>query len=197
MHPRSGTARGTKKGLRYQQHPTLAPWHGQGAGTPSRVRVRTVGHRAGQVLVRAEALGGRRPARSHALCPRRFLSPGTHAPSRPLYAQQKGGTSVTICIANPAAPAASSEGPSILPAPASPAHIRRRCGSLPFSPRWLPPAARTHPGMPDGRSPTPRAGGGCRASPRLLNQTQRALPDSARARSGITHRQACSGQRRA
>lgn len=31
----------------------------------------------------------------------------------------------------------------------------------------------------------------------LLNQTQRTLPDSARARSGITHHQACSGQRHA
>lgn len=41
-----------------------------------------------QVLVRTEALGGRRPARSLSSV---VSLPCTHAPSRPLYAQQKRG----------------------------------------------------------------------------------------------------------
>lgn len=79
------------------------------------------------------------------------------------------------------------EHPNIPPVPASP-------GFLPF-PRG---GSRhgTHRGCRMGAAQ-------CReqeaAAERLLflNQTQRAFPDSAQARSGITQRQACSGQWRA
>lgn len=108
-HPRSSAARGMQKGLHPPEHPTLTRWHGGGwrdpfpgpAGGDPQEQSRSPG-RCWLERRRWEA-GGRR-----ALCPRWFLFPRTHAPSRPLYAQQKGGTSVTICIANQAAPAASS-----------------------------------------------------------------------------------------
>ena len=174
---------------------------------------------AGQVLVRAEALGGRRPARSLSSV---VSLPCTHAPSRPLYAQQKGGTSVTICIANQAAPAASG------PATCTPHKATAgRSGAGRTGALWA--GAKT-PTSPMHRCPWPTwdAAVVCSLFPRggsrqrhahtgdagwvqpdagsrrrllsvslLLNQTQRTFPDSARACSGITHRQACSGQRRA
>lgn len=88
------------------------------------------------------------------------------------------------------------EDPSILHVPVSPAHVGYHCGLLPFQRGG---SRQRHARTGDAGWVQPHAASKRRLLSvfRLLNQTQRAFRDSARARSGITHRLACSGQRHA
>lgn len=198
--PRVGWPGGCRKGC------TLRSPHGRkgDAETPSMVHGEgPLGAEllAGLVLVRAEApeAGGQ-----HSLCPRWFLSPAHTLPPSLCMLNKKGEQALPSASlirqwpghVNPTQSHCWQEwgrGDPQVKTPASPAHVGCCCGALP-APQGASRPWHAHTGDTEWVQPDASSRRRQLRVSLLLNQTQGAFPDSSRARSGITHRQACSGQ---